>query len=65
MFNVDRWAYYTAQKLNPNNYHHRQLLATGFMPNMTPAQLRRCKKKARRRNDWSIGLYVGDGYERA
>jgi hypothetical protein len=49
LFNVDRWIYYSAQRLNTSR------IGEGFMTKMTPRQLRRCKKKARKNNDSSIG----------
>ena len=47
MFNIDRWLYYSKQR-GCGLYNDRLL-------KMTPAQLRRCRKKARQRNDGSLG----------
>lgn len=52
MFNVDRWMYYSCQKLKVKGYKFN-LIA---MPEMTSRQMRRCRKKARKNNDYSIGM---------
>lgn len=63
MFNVDRWGVYSAQRLGIPL--RRLIFLDRNWPNMTSKQFRRCVKKARKRNDWSIGLYAGDGYDRS
>jgi hypothetical protein len=52
MFNVDRWGSYTKQKYNIRNINRYD----GKWCDMTPKQLRRAVHKARKNNDWSIGV---------
>jgi hypothetical protein len=55
MFNLDRWAYYTAQK---HNTHVSNVFAGQFnWVQFTPAQRRRVIKKARKNNDQTIGYF--------
>lgn len=58
LWNVDRWTIYTLQRRFPNqkfpqgSYKH----GWGDYVNLSPAQRRRCKKKMRKNNDYSIGI---------
>ena len=60
LFNVDRWTIYTLQRLRPNKrYRARYVTWAGTHLPLTPAQRRRCVKKMRKHNDYSIGVAVG------
>lgn len=54
MFNVDRWTTYTRQKLMNQGYYSK--IWEGRYFDMTPKQIRRCKKKMRKNGDTSIGV---------
>jgi hypothetical protein len=57
IFNVDRWANYSMQRWITNGVPNPlNKLASENWVQMTPAQMRRCKKKARKNLDDSIGL---------
>lgn len=55
MFNVDRWTIYSRQKFIARGFYSK-IWKSGKMSDMTPAQIRRCKKKMRKNNDTSIGV---------
>ena len=57
MFNVDRWAVYTAQKLKIPVGYVLSGRYNGHWSIITPAQRRRLNKKARKNNDQSIGIF--------
>lgn len=58
MYNVDRWWAYTKQNLHRQGIHVKHAAQWhGAFVDMTPAQHRRALKKARKRNDTSIGIH--------
>ncbi len=62
LFNVDRWTIYTLQRLYPNQHFKGRKFRISFSAEhlpMTPKQRRRCLKKMRKHNDYSIGVSVG------
>lgn len=58
MFNVDRWAYYTAQhnQMKVINVYWMDANWTSW-DMLTAAQRRRIIKKSRKNNDQSIGIF--------
>lgn len=58
MLNVDRWAYYTAQKRGVSiQFVLRMNMNWLPFDKMSSKQRRRIKKKSRGNNDYSIGLF--------
>lgn len=57
MFNVDRWAVYTAQNLKVPVNSVLSGRYDGPWVNPSPNQRKRMNKKARKNGDYSIGIF--------